>query len=171
MNHRSRGPSAAAPLSLHLLAILACASVAGAGCRDPVPDLPPARTSSARATDVHATSLPEGTIDAFGITLPAKSSVKSRTANSLKADVPTEVTQTTAYLKEYLSSFKSETRKKQVYLTEAVPKAAPQNRLEITLRPTALTTEVSFVLMPPQVTAPTEPPPETDVEAPEPKPD
>ena len=127
--------------------------VVGTGCKDPVPDLPPA-SSPAKTRAALAEELPEGKLEAFGIQLPARSSVKTRTPSSMTVDVPTDVDMTVSYLKERLATFTTEKRKGQVVFLDAVPKSAPDRRLRITLKGTSLTTEVAFLVLPKAGVAP-----------------
>lgn len=128
-------------------------AVFGGGCSDPVPELPPPGPSSTSRARL-AAELPEGTVEVFGIRMPAKSSIKRETPQSVTLDLPTDVEKSAAYLKEQLVTFKTENRKTQVIFTEAVTKSTPPRRVRITLRSTSMSTEAIVRLVPDPNAAP-----------------
>ncbi len=143
----------------HVSRFLACAWLAliHGACGEPVPGLPLAPSASstrAALTD----DLLEGSVNAYGIPMPAQSSVKRQTRNSMTVDVPTDLKTTEAYLSARLAGYSTERRKGQVTFLDASPAADGTRRLEITLRATSLTTEVTFVARAPAGRPPTEDP-------------
>lgn len=126
-------------------------AVLGVGCSDPVPQLPPpipsARPSSANPV-AQADELEEGTVEAFGVKMPARSALLESTPFTQIVDVPADVPRTLKYLKARFSKFSENPSAGMIILTGVQTAANPQRTLRIVVKATTMTTQVTLRVEP-----------------------
>jgi hypothetical protein len=112
------------------------------GCSDrPVEPAPPSVPTPRVVLSPGA--LPEGTVDAFGLSLPARSSLKRRTPASISVEVPASFDETLAYIRERVVVGEERRAKKRLFLENVALRAGPEGRrLRIALRAKTSATEV-----------------------------
>jgi hypothetical protein len=109
-------------------------------------------------------AIPEGTIDAFGLALPARSSLKKRSPISVSVEVPASLDATVSYLRERVVIGEERRVKKRLFLEDVALRARPDApRLRIALRALTASTEVVVSIDASPTDEPTTDEPTTDV--------
>jgi hypothetical protein len=112
------------------------------GCADPPPE-PPRPSASAPRTLLSPDALPEGPIDAFGLSLPAGSTLKRKTPSSITVAVHASLDETLAYVRDRATVGSERRVKKRLFLDDVALKTKPDGpRLRIALRALSSNTEL-----------------------------
>ena len=100
-----------------------------AACSEPVPQLTPPSAQPSTAPLLKADGLEEGTIEAFGLKLPARSTVKRSTHTTMVVEVPANTQRTLDYLTARLAKHEVETDPHKTVLEGVELAQAPGNVL------------------------------------------
>jgi hypothetical protein len=112
------------------------------GCSDRPAEPAPPSASTPRIV-VSPGALAEGRIEAFGLQLPASSSLKKRSPSSVSVEVASSFDETLAYLRERVEIGAERRVKKRLFLEDVALRGRPEGpRLRIALRALSSTTEV-----------------------------
>ncbi len=112
-------------------------------CSESVPQLAPASAPGSVGVQLNADGLEEGPLDAFGLKLPARSTVKRSTPSTVVVEVPANSKRTLEYLKARLTSPGGESDAKKTVFEQAEFTAAPGKKFRVVVKPTSMTTEVT----------------------------
>ena len=114
-----------------------------AACSEPVPQLTPPSAQPSTAPLLKADGLEEGTIEAFGLKLPARSTVKRSTHTTMVVEVPANTQRTLDYLTARLAKHEVETDPHKTVLEGVELAQAPGKKFRIVVKSTSMTTEVT----------------------------
>jgi hypothetical protein len=147
------GTTSARLLEVARAALLVGASAAFLHCRDvPREPAPSATTPRARAV-LDPGSLEEGRIDAFGLKMPAGTTVRRRTPSSVTFSVPAPFERVTDFVRAKLRDATVDQQAKKVTFTGAyLVGVQPATRVYVSVKRASLTSEV-LVRLEPEVTA------------------
>ena len=115
-----------------------------AACSEPVPQLAPPSAPPSSAPLPKADGLEEGTIEAFGLKLPARSTVKRSTPSTMVVEVPANTERTLDYLKARLAKHEEQTDPRKTVLEGVELAQAPGAKFRIVVKQTSMTTEVTI---------------------------
>jgi hypothetical protein len=147
------------------VALLVVASAALGHCRD-VPSEPGRAPTPPRArATLAAGSLDEGSIEAFGLKMPAGTTVRRRTPGSVSFSVPAPFEKVTDFMRTKLLEAKVDHRAKKVTFTNArVAGVEPATRVYVSVKRASLTSDVLVRLEPGPQPEPTDVDPSAEEE-------
>jgi hypothetical protein len=113
-------------------------------CSEPVPQLAPASAQPSSAPVLRPDGLEEGTLDAFGLKMPARTAVKRATPSTMVMEVPANSQRTLEYIRARLLNPDGQADQKKTVFEEVEFAAAPGKKFRVVVKPTSMTTEVTI---------------------------
>jgi hypothetical protein len=112
-------------------------------CSEPVPQLAPTSAPASAQPQLKADGLEEGTLDAFGLKMPARTAVKRATPSTLVMEVPANSQRTLEYIKARLLNPEGQADPRKTVFEEIEFAAVPGKKFRVVIKPTSMTTEVT----------------------------
>ncbi len=113
-------------------------------CSETVPQLAPASAQPSTQLQLKADGLEEGTLDAFGLKMPARTAVKRATPSTMVMEVPANSQRTLEYIKARLLNPEGEAAPRKTVFEEVEFAAVPGKKFRVVVKPTSMTTEVTI---------------------------